>query len=129
MEWTGAPIQLTIGESKVMVAKDDKKGWMYYLLGGPAVNVGQVAKIGREDFVGSKPYNEISRHHITLSQTAKSELILADTSLNGTGVVVERFPTEAEFLANNASSTVDNTIESGAHKKYETYLAQNKPFS
>jgi hypothetical protein len=117
MEWTGAPIELTIGENKVMVAKDDEKGWMYYLPGGRAVKVGQVTKLGRSDFSGSKPDEEISREHITLSQTAKGELILADTSLNGTGVAVERYPTKTEFLASQVSTDVDSTRESGARKK------------
>ncbi len=117
MEWMGAPIELTIGENKVMVAKDDENGWMYYMPGGRAAKVGQVTKIGRADFEGSKSDSEISREHITLSQTTKGELILADTSLNGTGVAVERFPTKAEFDASQITATIEDTRESSARKK------------
>lgn len=97
MPWTGAPIEIGIGNDKVLLSKDDKKGWVYYLPGGNPVEIGKGTKLGRSDFAAKD--ENVSREHVTFMQNSRGEIQIFDTSLNGTSISTERYPSLEEWKA------------------------------
>lgn len=125
LEWSGAPITVQMGEVTTQLVKDGKLGWVYTDARGDRQKVKN--NLGRNDFErATKPDSLMSREHLLLQETSKGELVLSDVSLNGTLVRTERYPTPAEFAAQQkaAHEAAAKQRKSGARNRIKNLFGR-----